>query len=319
MISLFQTSVTMATAAQGQGHMGISQNTTAVGNQIIPDQNLVRNQNVPYKVYVTSKPMTVHNNHSQNSSSHNIMYQETRVPSTRKQLPRQQLLQEVPQYQANQNIQSQRQLPARQSHVVSSINSGHGELSRQPILSAGQGQSSRYKQQLLSNQPIVNDSGNQFSNDRNHDNQPVQQQFGNNSYKQQETQHDHMLPSNQGHARNQVSVNTDPEVLVQTHPIPFNQGHARNPVSVNVDPQVLEQSQPLPDNQGHPRNVTALTSPSSQGQGQSNTVEVIEVEEDDFPHLQQVHSSCVLCGKFSLYLCSNCKEVWYCSPTCQVS
>ncbi|XP_052797419.1 uncharacterized protein LOC128229674 isoform X2 [Mya arenaria] len=53
------------------------------------------------------------------------------------------------------------------------------------------------------------------------------------------------------------------------------------------------------------------------------TVEVEEPEEkskrEELPHLQQIHGRCVLCGKYSLYLCSNCKKIWYCSPGCQLS
>ncbi|KAK3592653.1 hypothetical protein CHS0354_034731 [Potamilus streckersoni] len=35
-------------------------------------------------------------------------------------------------------------------------------------------------------------------------------------------------------------------------------------------------------------------------------------------HLQQINGSCVMCGNFSLYLCSCCKKMWYCSPRCQL-
>lgn len=45
----------------------------------------------------------------------------------------------------------------------------------------------------------------------------------------------------------------------------------------------------------------------------------VPVNEENLPHLQQVHGECVMCGKYSLYLCSNCKKIWYCSPDCQVS
>ena len=395
----------MATV-HGQGQRGLSQTNTEVGNQILQDQNHVRNQNVPYNTtYVNRNPISSQNNRSQNSGSQNIMYQETLVPGTQQQLPRQQPL-AVPQYQGNQNIQNQRQVPARQNYVVSSSNSRHGDSSRQHIHPVDEGQSSQYKQQLLSNQQMVTNNRNQFSNDSNHSNQSQfqQQQYGNNSYKQQESQHgqnlssnqgharnqmtvsvDPNLPSNQGHARNQMTVNVDPnmpsnhgharnqmtvsvdpnlpsnqgharnqmtvsvdpnlpsnqgharnqmtvsvdpnlpsnqgharnQITVNVDPnLPSNESHARNQITVNVDPQVLELSQPLPDNQGYQRNEMTLTSTRSQCQG--DTVEVIEVEEDDFPHLQQVHSNCVLCGKFSLYLCSTCKEVWYCSPACQV-
>ena len=303
---IFQTSVTMATPIQGQGQMGVSKNNA--GSQIMPDQNFVRNPNVPYNVYVNRKPMNSQNNHSHNSCSQNVVYQESRVPGTQQQLPRQQLSQEVPQYQTNQNIPNQRQMPASQSYIVVS---GGQEPTRLPIR---QGQKSHHKQQLLGNQPMMNVNGNQFSNNSNHGNQlQVQQQEYGNDYKQQETQPDQMLPSNQGHG-NQMGVNGDPDIIVQTQPLNDNLGHTGKPIHIDVDTQIIEQPQQLADNQGHQRNVTALTSP----RGQGDTVEVIEVEEEDYPHLQQVHSSCVLCGKFSLYLCSNCKEVWYCSPACQV-
>ena len=44
-----------------------------------------------------------------------------------------------------------------------------------------------------------------------------------------------------------------------------------------------------------------------------------DLEQGDMPHRQQVNGTCVLCGRYSLYLCSNCKKIWYCSPECQVS
>lgn len=40
---------------------------------------------------------------------------------------------------------------------------------------------------------------------------------------------------------------------------------------------------------------------------------------EELPDIQQIHGECVMCGKYSLYLCSSCKKLWYCSPTCQVS
>jgi len=49
----------------------------------------------------------------------------------------------------------------------------------------------------------------------------------------------------------------------------------------------------------------------------SSEVNGTEVTED-MAHLQQIHGRCVLCGKYSLYLCSSCKKIWYCSPECQV-
>lgn len=61
---------------------------------------------------------------------------------------------------------------------------------------------------------------------------------------------------------------------------------------------------------------------------ESGPIEIIEDDIDtkdavkmdvDMPHLQQIHGRCVLCGKYSLYLCSSCKKIWYCSPKCQVS
>lgn len=53
----------------------------------------------------------------------------------------------------------------------------------------------------------------------------------------------------------------------------------------------------------------------SKSQEKINSVPLVE---ENMPHLQQVHGECVMCGKYSLYLCSNCKKIWYCSPDCQV-
>ena len=33
---------------------------------------------------------------------------------------------------------------------------------------------------------------------------------------------------------------------------------------------------------------------------------------------QHIFGSCIMCGKFSLYLCSTCQNIWYCSQQCQV-
>lgn len=50
-----------------------------------------------------------------------------------------------------------------------------------------------------------------------------------------------------------------------------------------------------------------------------STDQEVEVKEDmEMAHLQQIHGRCILCGKYSLYLCSSCKKIWYCSPQCQV-
>lgn len=91
-----------------------------------------------------------------------------------------------------------------------------------------------------------------------------------------------------------------------------NQGNAGDQVNVNI---ALQNQNSLPGNQRHQM---TLNSPL-EGQGHVNDQcsEVVEIEDDDIPHIQQVHGSCVLCGKFSLYLCSTCKNVWYCSPACQ--
>lgn len=33
---------------------------------------------------------------------------------------------------------------------------------------------------------------------------------------------------------------------------------------------------------------------------------------------QHIFGNCIMCGKFSLYLCSTCQSIWYCSQQCQV-
>ena len=94
--------------------------------------------------------------------------------------------------------------------------------------------------------------------------------------------------------------------------------HSQRSVAMTTSQVVSQSAIPLnlaanQINQSAASNTQALGSQGQkEGQDESKVVE-------ELPHLQQVHGECVMCGKYSLYLCSNCKKIWYCSPECQVS
>ena len=99
----------------------------------------------------------------------------------------------------------------------------------------------------------------------------------------------------------------------QVQILPGKQMNQVNPIFVDQ-----EQNQQLPGNQSQHGQTIEVDAINRKIEGENECIEIVDVAEDSIPHLQQVHGSCVLCGKFSLYLCSTCKRVWYCSPACQV-
>ena len=150
------------------------------------------------------------------------------------------------------------------------------------------------------------------------------------------------LVGNQGHGGIQINVQATSKSQETHLGLSGNQSSQRHHTTMTVPPETEGHQQglnKLPSNIGQGGNVTVISQDQEQqhvlsdsqrlqstlnstqgGQGHvDDSVEMVEVEDDDIPHLQQVHGSCVLCGKFSLYLCSDCKNVWYCSPACQVS
>ncbi|XP_060067383.1 uncharacterized protein LOC132547616 [Ylistrum balloti] len=43
------------------------------------------------------------------------------------------------------------------------------------------------------------------------------------------------------------------------------------------------------------------------------------VQQEAPPQLQQINGNCKVCGKTAMFLCSNCKLIWYCSQACQLN
>ncbi|XP_045171426.2 uncharacterized protein LOC123533706 [Mercenaria mercenaria] len=97
--------------------------------------------------------------------------------------------------------------------------------------------------------------------------------------------------------------------------------HTQSAVAMTTNQIITQSTTPVvATNQIHQSadNNTQVSPSGSKGQSEGQ-VESKVTEEEELPHLQQVHGECVMCGKYSLYLCSNCKKIWYCSPECQLT
>lgn len=109
-------------------------------------------------------------------------------------------------------------------------------------------------------------------------------------------------------------------------PKPVNHGNSyvqnaasQSTVTMTTDLRIPQQTQSAPSSQHSPKASSANIQLSPQSVKNSTQSQSEGQVDGDLPHLQQVHGECFMCGKYSLYLCSNCKEIWYCSPECQVS
>ncbi|XP_069134954.1 serine-rich adhesin for platelets-like isoform X1 [Argopecten irradians] len=80
----------------------------------------------------------------------------------------------------------------------------------------------------------------------------------------------------------------------------------------------------LNTNTGKIMNYNRMSTTTVQQQGTRYDIPVtyapnVVIQRDNPPHLQQINGNCKVCGKSAMFLCSSCKQVWYCSQTCQLN